>query len=103
MKAAKKAPLKKREAKVKGNDLGALLADVARSGGVTLVDLTQTLSADFPTIVLPPEMGQSRPFRAEEISRHNELHKFADLHAYRAVHHAGRLSAFKAAQGFLPG
>src|SRR5581483_9332898 len=37
-----------------------------------LVDLTQTLSADFPPIVLPPEMGQSRPFRMEPISRYDE-------------------------------
>ena len=42
------------------------------SGGVQLVDLTQTLSPDFPPIVLPPEMGQCRPFRMEEISRYDE-------------------------------
>ena len=49
-------------------DLGHLLASV----GTRLVDLTQTLSPDFPTIVLPPEMGQCRPFRIEEISRYDE-------------------------------
>ncbi len=37
-----------------------------------LVDLTQTLSPDFPPIVLPPEMGQSHPFRMEPISRYDE-------------------------------
>jgi kynurenine formamidase len=49
-------------------DLSRLLA----SAGARLVDLTQTLSPDFPTIVLPPEMGQCRPFRMEEISRYDE-------------------------------
>ena len=39
---------------------------------VAVVDLTQTLSPDFPPIVLPPEMGQCRPFRMEEISRYDE-------------------------------
>jgi kynurenine formamidase len=39
--------------------------------GFNFVDLTQTLSPDFPTIALPPEMGQCRPFRIEEISRYD--------------------------------
>jgi kynurenine formamidase len=41
-------------------------------GRIRLVDLTQTLSPDFPPIVLPPEMGQSWPFRIEEASRYDE-------------------------------
>ena len=48
------------------------LNGLVASGGVRLVDLTQTLSPDFPPIVLPPEMGQSRPFRMEPISRYDE-------------------------------
>ncbi len=50
------------------------LADFAAdlvSGSITVVDLTQTLSADFPTIALPPEFGQCAPFRMEEISRYD--------------------------------
>ncbi|MGC1351495.1 MAG: cyclase family protein [Xanthobacteraceae bacterium] len=54
------------------NDPAALLSGVITPRGVTLVDLTQTLSPDFPPIVLPPEMGQSRPFRMEEISRYDD-------------------------------
>jgi len=50
----------------------AVLSDLLVSGGARLVDLTQTLSPDFPTIVLPPEFGQCRPFRMEEISRYDE-------------------------------
>jgi len=52
-------------------DLHTLLSRVIASGGVRLVDLTQTLSPDFPPIVLPPEMGQCRPFRMEEVSRYD--------------------------------
>ena len=47
--------------------LGELL-----SGRLQLVDLTQTLTPEFPTIVLPPEFGQAWPFRIEEISRYDE-------------------------------
>ena len=41
------------------------------AGRLKIVDLTQTLDPDFPTIVLPPEFGQSQPFRIEEISRYD--------------------------------
>ncbi len=39
-----------------------LVADLA-AGRIRVVDLTQTLSPEFPQIVLPPEMGQAWPFR----------------------------------------
>ncbi len=39
---------------------------------IRIVDLTQTLSPDFPTLVLPPELGQCAPFRIEEVSRYDE-------------------------------
>ncbi len=42
------------------------------SGRIEIVDLTQTLSPEFPQIVLPPEMGQCQPFRIEEISAYDE-------------------------------
>ena len=51
--------------------LAMLVADLA-SGRVQVVDLTHTLSPDFPQIVLPPEFGQCAPFRMEEISRYDE-------------------------------
>ena len=50
--------------------LTQLIAALA-GGGVRIVDLTQTLSPDFPQIVLPPEMGQAWPFRIEEASRYD--------------------------------
>ncbi|MBV1697011.1 MAG: cyclase family protein [Hyphomicrobiales bacterium] len=66
-KSAAKANVRTPAAPTRG-DLGALLV----SGNFRLVDLTQTLSPDFPTIVLPPEFGQCRPFRMEEVSRYDE-------------------------------
>ena len=41
------------------------------SGAVRVVDLTHALTPDFPVIVLPPEFGQCRPFRIEEVSRYD--------------------------------
>jgi kynurenine formamidase len=48
------------------------LSDALISGGVRVVDLSQTLSSRFPQIVLPPEFDQCAPFRIEEISRYDE-------------------------------
>ncbi len=48
------------------------LAELFTSSRLRIVDLTQTLSPDTPQIVMPPEMGQSRPFRMEEVSRYDE-------------------------------
>ena len=47
------------------------LAAALATGAVTVVDLTQTLSPDFPTIVMPPEFGQSMPVRIERISQYD--------------------------------
>jgi kynurenine formamidase len=51
--------------------LSEFIAQLA-SGGIRVVDLTQTLSPDFPQISLAPELGQCAPFRIEEISRYDE-------------------------------
>jgi kynurenine formamidase len=48
------------------------LVKALASGKISVVDLTQTLSPDFPSISLPPEMGQAWPFRIEEVSRYDE-------------------------------
>jgi kynurenine formamidase len=42
------------------------------AGKIRVIDLTQTLSPEFPHISLPPEMGQAWPFRIEEVSRYDE-------------------------------
>ena len=42
------------------------------TGTIRVVDLTHTLTPEFPTIVMPPELGQCAPFRIEEVSRYDE-------------------------------
>lgn len=41
------------------------------AGSIRTIDLTQTLSPDTPTLVLPPEFGQCAGFSREEISRYD--------------------------------
>ncbi len=53
----------------------SLLTDLAgalASGQIRVVDLTNTLSPEFPVIVLPREFGQCAPFRIERVSRYDE-------------------------------
>ncbi|MCW3474367.1 cyclase family protein [Limobrevibacterium gyesilva] len=50
--------------------LAAFAAELL-AGRIKVIDLTQTLSPEFPTIALPPEFGQCAPFRLEEISRYD--------------------------------
>jgi kynurenine formamidase len=47
-------------------------AAAVAAGSIKVVDLTQTLSPEFPTITLPPEFGACAPFRMETISRYDE-------------------------------
>src|SRR6202140_5474306 len=56
---------------MKSATLENLVTDLA-SGQIHIIDLTQTLSPDFPQISLPPEMGQCWPFRIEQVSRYDE-------------------------------
>jgi kynurenine formamidase len=49
-------------------DFASAIAD----GRIRVIDLTHTLTPEFPTIVLPPELGQCAPFRMEEVSRYDE-------------------------------
>jgi kynurenine formamidase len=53
------------------SNLSDFAADLI-AGKIKVIDLTQTLSADFPTIALPPQFGQCAPFRLEEISRYDD-------------------------------
>ncbi|MBN06581.1 MAG: cyclase [Rhodospirillaceae bacterium] len=57
--------------KRRSNGLLNSLLGAITGGGVRVVDLTMTLDQKVPTIVLPPELGQSWPFRLEEISRYD--------------------------------
>jgi len=46
-------------------------AAAVAAGSIRVVDLTQVLSEDFPTLVLPAPYGQAKPFRLETISRYD--------------------------------
>ncbi len=48
------------------------LSESVVSGEIRTIDLTQTLSADTPTIMLPEPFAQCSPFKVEEISRYDE-------------------------------
>ncbi len=50
--------------------LHSLVAAIA-TGQVRVVDLSFTLSPEFPALVLPVEFGQCAPFRIEEVSRYD--------------------------------
>lgn len=42
------------------------------AGRIRIIDLTHTLTPDFPTLQLPPQFGQPWPFRQENISRYDD-------------------------------
>ena len=51
--------------------LAQFAQDIA-AGAVRVIDLTHTLSADFPALQLPPQFGQVWGFKSERISRYDE-------------------------------
>src|SRR4030095_4792598 len=58
-------------------------------GHIRVIDLTQTLSQEFPTIVLPPELGQCAPFRMEEVSRYDERGRAGSWNTISLGEHTG--------------
>ena len=54
------------------NEILGALAGALAGGRIRVLDLTHTLSPEFPQIALPPEFGQCLPFRLEEVSRYDE-------------------------------
>jgi kynurenine formamidase len=53
-------------------DLYARFAATLAAGSIRVIDLTHTLSADFPTLVLLEPYGQAKPYHLETISRYDE-------------------------------
>mgnify|MGYP006224084313 FL=1 len=56
----------------KNNTTLTELAKAISNESVKIVDLTNTLSPDFPVIILPPEFGQCEQFKMETLSRYDE-------------------------------
>ncbi|MBJ3814584.1 cyclase family protein [Shimwellia pseudoproteus] len=50
----------------------AALSDGLARGAIRIIDLTQTLSEQFPTLQLPPQFGQAWGFRKETISCYDQ-------------------------------
>lgn len=48
------------------------LATAIAGGGIRVIDLTETLRPDYPTITLPSEFAQASPFVKTEISRYDD-------------------------------
>ena len=68
--------------------LNQLLGSIV-NGAIQVVDLTMTLKPDLPTIVMPPEFGQSWPFRMEEISRYDHRGPFCYWNNLSCGEHTG--------------
>ena len=51
--------------------LAAFATELA-TGKIKIVDLTQTLSSDFPPLVLPPQFAQVWGFKMEQISKYDD-------------------------------
>jgi kynurenine formamidase len=60
-----------------------------RSGGIRVVDLTQTLTPETPIIGLPPEFGQTWTFELHEISKYDERGPFWYWNNIRTGEHTG--------------
>jgi kynurenine formamidase len=77
MRSKAKTPGKDKYAVERGEErkmtssLQQLTTDLA-SGRVRVVDLTQTLSPEFPALQLPPQFGQVWAFKMEKISQYDE-------------------------------
>ena len=68
--------------------LNQLLGSIV-NGDVQVVALTMTLKPDLPTIVMPPEFGQSWPFRMEEISHYDHRGPFCYWNNLSCGEHTG--------------
>ena len=55
----------------KPSALSNFAADIAQ-GKISIIDLTHTLSPDFPALVLPSQFAQTWAFKQENISAYNE-------------------------------
>ena len=54
------------------SELLGQLATALTTRRIRVIDLTQTLTPEFPQIALPPEFGQCWPFRVEEVSKYDD-------------------------------
>ena len=59
------------------------------SGGVAIIDLTETLREEYPTITLPPEFGQASAFKKDVISQYDDRGPMWFWHNISVSEHTG--------------
>ena len=65
------------------------LANAVRGGGLRVIDLTQPLNEATPILELPPQFGQTTPFRSQEISRYDDRGPFWYWNNFTTGEHTG--------------
>ena len=66
------------------NEILGALAGALAGGRIRVIDLTHTLSPEFPQIALPPEFGQCLPFRIEDVVPSKSLEYFLSAQPQRS-------------------
>ncbi len=74
---------------MKSSDMLKTFVALMGRGAIRVVDLTETLTPDFPTIQIPPEFGQPSPFRQEVISRFDERGPLCYWNNFTVSEHTG--------------
>ena len=67
----------------------AQFAEAIAAGKLRVVDLTHTLSPDFPALRLPPEFGQVWAFRMERISKYDDAGPYWYWNNFSCGEHTG--------------
>ena len=70
-------------------DLLSSLIEGIRHGGLRVIDLTQLLNDRTPILELPPQWGQTIPFRLKEISRYDDRGPFWYWNTFETGEHTG--------------
>ena len=65
------------------------LIDGIRGGGLRVIDLTQPLNDRTPILELPPQWGQTIPFRLKQISRYDDQGPFWYWNTFETGEHTG--------------
>ena len=68
------------------------LAGAIATGGIRVVDLSQSLRPSTPVIQLPPPLAPSQPFRIDEISHYDERGPAWYWNNISCGEHTGRIS-----------
>ena len=65
------------------------LIEGIRGGGLRVIDLTQPLNDTTPILELPPQWGQTIPFKLKQISRYDDQGPFWYWNTFETGEHTG--------------